>query len=153
MDAVLRAVAIYLILLVVFRLTGKRTLAQITTFDLVILLIVGESTQQAMLGEDFSIVHATLVIVSLVLLQRGSDYLAWKFDAFDRVTEGVPSLLVSDGEVLKKALAANKVKEADILEAARDKQGLERLDQIKWAVLEASGHITIVPKDKAAPQA
>lgn len=151
MDAVLRAVAVYLVLLLIFRLVGRRSLAQATTFDFVILLIVGEATQQALLGEDFSTVPAALVIATLVLMQRGSDLLAFRSKAFDRVTEGVPTLLISDGQVLRPALRTNLLGEADILEAAREKQGLERLDQIKWAVLEKSGAITVVPKDGAAP--
>lgn len=153
MDAVLGALGIYLVLLLVFRLTGKRTLAQVTTFDLVILLIISEATQQALLGDDFSLVHAALVIVTLVLLQRCSDFLAWRFRRFEKVTVGVPSLLVADGAVLTDALDSNRLDESDIMEAARSKQGLERLDQVRWAVLEASGEITIVPVQNAAPQA
>lgn len=153
MDEVLRTIAVYLILLAVFRLTGKRTLAQATSFDLVIVLVVGEATAQALLGEDFSVTRAAIVIVTLVLLQRGSDYLAWKSPRFDRITEGAPSLLISDGQVLPKELRTHKLDESDIMEAARDKHGLERLDQIKWAVLEKSGDITVVPRDKAASEA
>lgn len=149
----LRAAAVYLILLTVFRLTGKRTLAQVTTFDLVILLLVGEATQQALLGEDFSLVHASLVIVTLVLLQHGSDFLAWRFTPFSKVTDGVPSLLVNDGTLLEDALRLNRLDEADVMSAAREKQGLERLDQIRWAVLESSGQITVVPRQNAAPHA
>lgn len=153
MDEVLRTIAVYLILLVAFRLTGKRTLAQATSFDLVIVLVVGEATAQALLGEDFSVTRAAIVIVTLVLLQRGSDYLAWKYKKFDRITEGAPSLLISDGEVLAKELATHKLDASDIMEAARDKHGLERMEQIKWAVLEKSGDITIVPRDEAAAEA
>jgi uncharacterized membrane protein YcaP (DUF421 family) len=64
MDAVLRALAIYLVLMLLFRLVGKRSLAQITTFDFVLILVVGEATQQALLGEDFSITNAALVIAT-----------------------------------------------------------------------------------------
>lgn len=153
MDEVLRTVAVYLILLAVFRLTGKRTLAQATSFDLVIVLVVGEATAQALLGEDFSVTRAAIVIVTLVLLQRGSDYLAWRSKKFDRISEGAPSLLISDGEVLSKELSTYKLDTSDIMEAARDKHGLERLEQIKWAVLEKSGDITIVPREQAASEA
>lgn len=153
MDEVLRTIAVYLILLVVFRVTGKRTLAQATSFDLVIVLVVGEATAQALLGEDFSVTRAAIVIVTLVLLQRGSDYLAWRSKTFDRITEGSPSLLISDGEVLAKELATHKLRESDIMEAARDKHGLERMDQIKWAVLEKSGDITVVPREEEASDA
>ena len=151
MESVIRAIAIYVALTILFRVTGRRSMSHITTFDFVLLLVVGEATQQALLGEDFSIVHGALVIATLLLMQRASDFLAFRSKTFDRVTEGVPTLLISDGQVLTPALETNLLDEADILEAARDKQGLERLDQIKWAVLEKSGSITVVPKDQAAP--
>jgi uncharacterized membrane protein YcaP (DUF421 family) len=67
-DSVLRAAAIYLVLLVLFRVAGRRTLSEITSFDFVLLLVIGEATQQALLGEDFSLIHAVLVIVTLIML-------------------------------------------------------------------------------------
>lgn len=153
MDAVLRAAAIYVVLLLLFRMTGKRTLSQVTTFDFVILLIVGEATQQALLGEDFSIVQAALVIATLLGLDRLSDYLGWRLPTFRRATESVPLILVQDGELLREVMAKEHLGEDDILSAARESQGLERLDQIKWAVLETSGGISIVPEANAAPRA
>jgi uncharacterized membrane protein YcaP (DUF421 family) len=67
-DSVLRAAAIYLVLLVLFRVAGRRTLSEITSFDFVLLLVIGEAIQQALLGEDFSLIHAVLVIVTLIML-------------------------------------------------------------------------------------
>lgn len=153
MDAVLRTLAVYLVLLVIFRLTGKRSLSQVTTFDFIILLIVGEATQQALLGEDFSLTHAALVIATLFLFDRGSDYLAWRFPAFQRATESVPVILVEDGRMLDAVMRKEHISTDDVLAAARETQGLERLDQIKWAVLETSGGISVVPKANAAPHA
>jgi uncharacterized membrane protein YcaP (DUF421 family) len=100
----LRAFALYLVLLVLLRLTGKRSLSQVTTFDFVILLIVGEASQQALLGEDFSVIHAALVIATLLLLDRGSDYLAWRFGWFQRWTQSVPAILVENGRPLNDVL-------------------------------------------------
>ncbi|GAA4697671.1 Protein of unknown function (DUF421) [Promicromonospora umidemergens] len=146
MDAVLRAVAIYVVLLVIFRLTGKRSMAQVTTFDFIILLIVGEATQQALLGEDFSITQAALVIATLVLLERLFDYASWRLPRFKRVAEGLPVIVVENGRPLQEAMTKEQITTDDVLSAARASQGLERMDQIKWAVLEASGGISIVPK-------
>lgn len=146
MDSVLRAMAIYVVLMLLFRLTGKRTLAQVTTFDFVILLIVGEATQQALLGEDFSITHAALVIATLILLDRALDYLGWRFPGFQRKAESRPLVLVEDGKVLHEVLKKEQLDEEDLLGAARQTRGLERMDQIKWAVLETSGGISIIPK-------
>lgn len=94
MQAVLSAAAVYLILMLLFRLTGKRTLAQVTTFDLVLLLIISEATQQALIGEDFSVTQAFIVITTLIALERGSDYLSWRFAGFRRWSESVPVVLV-----------------------------------------------------------
>jgi uncharacterized membrane protein YcaP (DUF421 family) len=152
-DAVLRALAVFVILLVLFRLSGKRTLSQVTTFDFVLLLIVSEATQQALLGEDFSITQAALVIATLIGLDRLSDYLSWRFGWFQRATESVPLVLIEDGRVLHDVMAKAHVDVEEILEAARENQGLERVDQIKWAVLETSGGISVVPKANAAPHA
>jgi uncharacterized membrane protein YcaP (DUF421 family) len=147
MDAVLRAVAIYLILMLLFRLSGKRTLGQVTTFDFVLLLVVGEATQQALLGEDFSVTHAAIVIATLIGMDRASDYFSWRFGPFKRTTESVPVVLLDDGTLLKDVMAKEHVSEDDIMSAARSTRGLERLEQIKYAVMETSGGISIVPKD------
>lgn len=145
MDSVLRAIAIYAFLLVLFRLMGKRSMSQVTTFDFLILLVFSEATQQAILGEDFSITHAALVIATLLVLDRGSDYLSWRFPRFRRATESMPVILVANGQVLEEVLRKEHLSVEDVLTAARESQGLERLDQIKWAVLETSGGISIVP--------
>lgn len=145
MDAVLRALAMYLVLLLLFRMNGKRSMSQVTTFDFVILLIVGESTQQALLGEDFSITHAAVVIATLLGLERLSDYLGWRFPRFRRSTSGTPVILVADGKPLMRTLRAEHLTIEDVTTTARETHGLERLDQIKWAVLEPSGGISVVP--------
>lgn len=150
MDAVLRALALYLILLVLLRLTGKRSLSQVTTFDFVILLIVGEAAQQALLGEDFSLTQAALVIATLLLLDRASDYLAWRFGWFERWTQSVPAILVEDGRPLPDVLAKFHLTEDDVVTAGREAHGVERLDQVKWAVLESSGGISVVPHDDSS---
>ncbi len=146
MDAVLRGLAIYLVLFLLLRVFGKRTLSEVTTFDFVLLLVVGEATQQALLGEDFSITHAAIVVAVLVGLDRASDYLAWRFARFKRVAESIPVILVDNGKLLRTVMDKEHVSEDDILTSARTKHGLENLDQVKYAVMETSGGISIVPK-------
>jgi len=146
MDAVLRAVAIYLVLMLIFRLTGKRTIAQLTPFDFVIILIVGGATQQALLGENFSVTYAALVIATLVLLERLADLLSSRFPLLKRMTESVPVVLVEDGRSLPDVMKREQITTEDVMSSARLNQGLERMDQIRWAVLETSGGISIVPR-------
>jgi uncharacterized membrane protein YcaP (DUF421 family) len=147
MDAVLRAVAMYAILMLIFRITGKRSLAQITTFDFVLLLVVGEATQQALLGNDFSITVAVLVIVTLLLMDVGVDYLQQWFPRLEPVLDDVPLILVEEGAVIERHLKKSRISQGDIMEAAREKQGLERMEQIKYAVLERTGSISIIPRE------
>jgi uncharacterized membrane protein YcaP (DUF421 family) len=146
MDAVMRAVAIYFFLLIVFRLAGQRTLANLTTFDFVLLLVIAEATQQGLLGEDFSVTNAFLVIVTLIGIDIGLSLLKNRFLALDKLLEGVPLVIVVDGKPLKDRMERARVDESDVLVAARERQGLERLDQIRYAVLERTGEISIIPK-------
>lgn len=147
MDAVLRALAIYLVLMLLFRLSGKRTLSQVTTFDFVLLLVIGEATQQALLGEDFSITHAAIVIATLIGLDRAADYLSWRFAPFKRVTESVFLIIIDNGRLLKDVMGKEHISEDDIMQSARTVHGLENLEQVKYAIMEGSGGISIVPRD------
>lgn len=146
MESVLRTAAMFAILMVLFRVTGRRTLGSITNFDFVLLLIISEATQQAMVGDDSSLVNATLVVVTLLLCNIGLSLLKTGFPAAGPLLEGVPTLLVAHGRPLAERLRSARVGEDDVLSAAREAQGLERMEQIRFAVLETNGHISIVPE-------
>lgn len=148
MDAILRGLAIYVLLLIIFRISGKRSLAQITTFDFVLLLIVGEATQQGLLGNDFSLTTSFLVIATLLSLDIGLGLLQGRFPSIAPWVEDVPLILIEDGQMIKRRMDKSRISVSDILEAAREKQGLERLDQIKYAVLERTGSISIIPTEE-----
>jgi uncharacterized membrane protein YcaP (DUF421 family) len=147
MDTVIRAVAIYFGLLLILRGSGKRSLAQVTSFDFVLLLILGEATQQALIGDDFSITTGLLLIASLIGIDMTLSFVKLKSRLLDRWMEGRPVLIVANGEPLQDRMRQERVDLDDILSAAREKQGLERLEQIKYAVLERSGGISIIPRD------
>ena len=97
MDAVLRALAVYLFLLVLFRVSGKRTLAEITTFDFVLLLIIAETTQQALLGEDFSVTNSFLLITTLIGVDIALSVFKQRYPRLDNAIEGQPMILVEHG--------------------------------------------------------
>ena len=145
MDAVLRAAAIYIALLIIFRISGRRTLSEITTFDLILVLIVGEATQQAMLGQDHSFTNALLVIMTLVFLDILISYAKMRSEKLQKVLEGVPTIIVENGCPLHDRMSMARVDEEDVMEAARRLRGIERLDQIRYAVLEVNGGITVIP--------
>ncbi len=149
MDAVLRSVAVYLFLLVMMRLAGRRTLAELTVFDFVLLLIIGESTQQALLGDDFSVVNACIIIVTLIALDVTLSLVKQRSPAVSRLIDGGPMVVVENGRLLEDRARRARIDEEDVLEAARKLRGLERMDQIKFAVLEMNGGITVIAKDDA----
>ncbi len=146
MDAVLRATAIYFFLLLIFRLSGKRTFADVTPFDFVLLLIIAETTQQGLLGEDFSVTNSFLLIITLICIDIGLSLLKNRYPRLDKISEGVPLVILEEGKPHHDRLKKARIDEDDIRAAARESHGLERLDQIKYAILEKSGGISIIPK-------
>ena len=148
MDVVLRAAAIYLILLIIFKIAGRRTLGEITTFDFVLLLVIGEATQQALLGNDFSLINSFLAIVSLIAIDITLSLIKERAPSVAKLIDGVAMIVVEDGQLLHERVRKARLDEDDILTAARETHGLERLDQIKFAVLENNGKISIIPKQQ-----
>ena len=145
MDTILRAAAIYLFLLLVFRLAGKRTLGESTTFDFVLLLLIAETTQQAIVAEDASLTASFLAILTLIGLDILFALLKARWKRLDRWLEGMPMIIVENGRPLRDRMKQEYVDEDDVLTSARE-QGLERMDQIRYAVLERSGSISIIPE-------
>lgn len=148
MESVLRAAALYVILLLLVRLTGRRSLSETTPFDLVLLLVIGEATQQALLGDDFSLVNAVVVIATLLLIDIGLALLKRRSRVAERVIEGVPTIIVADGRPIEERMQRARVSESDVLQAARELQGIATLAEIRWAVLESDGSITVIPRGR-----
>lgn len=146
MESVIRPALVYLFLLVLLRLTGKRTLAQITTFDFVLLLIISEATQQALIGEDNSMINAAIVVATLIGLNVFLSLLKQRYRWVDRILDDIPLVIVADGQPLKDRMDKARVDEDDVLDAAREIHGLERMDQIRHAILERDGQISIIPR-------
>jgi uncharacterized membrane protein YcaP (DUF421 family) len=148
MNPILRGAAIYLFLLLLFRIMGKRSLNETTTFDFVLLLIISEVTQQALVGDDYSITGSALLICTLMGLDLILTLTKKAIPSLGKLTEGAPLIIVEHGKPLKKRMDKTKVDEEDILHAARLNMGLEKMEQIKYAVLEKDGSISIVPFER-----
>ena len=148
MESVIRGLVVYFFLLIVFRISGKQSLSQTTSFDLVLLLIISETTQQAMVDHDHSMTNAFLLIITLVGTTVLLATLKQFFPRLEVILDGQPVLVVDRGQLLRRVMQKCRIDEGDILSAARKTQGLERLDQIKYAILERDGNISVVPKEK-----
>ncbi|AST79646.1 TPA: DUF421 domain-containing protein [Citrobacter farmeri] len=147
MEMVLRALAIYLILLVVFKIAGRRALLQMTSFDLILLLIISEATQQALLGNDFSVTGAMLTIVTLVAIDMLFGFMKKKMNGAESALDGSPVILLDHGEPVMEKMKMVDVSLEDILAAARQSQGITEPSKIKYAILERNGHISVIPDD------
>jgi uncharacterized membrane protein YcaP (DUF421 family) len=144
MEQILRTTAIYGFMMVVFRFAGKRTLKDITVFDFVLLLVLSEGVQQALTSDDFSTVNAWVIIATFLALNIAMSLLKRRFRWLDRLLDGEPLIIVRNGVALEERMAKERVDLDEVMEAARQ-SGLESLDQIKYAVLERNGSISIIP--------
>ena len=146
MDGVLRGLAIYIVLLAFFRAIGNRSVGQITVFDFVLLLIISETTQQALIGDDFSVTQCLVLVATLMGADLVLSRIKQRFPRLDLALEGHPVMLVHDGVLLEDRLKRERVDVSDVLEAAREMQGIESLEGIRHAILERDGKISIIPR-------
>ena len=148
MDMVFRALAIYLFLVVVFKVAGRRALLQMTSFDLILLLIISEATQQALLGQNFSVTGAMITITTLVVVDIIFGLMKKNFSPVENILDGTPVILVENDVPLADKLKKVDVSCDDILISARQNNGITEISQIKYAILERNGHISIIPFEK-----
>jgi uncharacterized membrane protein YcaP (DUF421 family) len=146
MDSVLRGATTYLFVWLIFRLAGKRSLAQITTFDAVLLLIISETTQAALVDNDNSMTNSFLLILTLVGLDIGLSHVRSWFPKLGQAMDGMPLVILDEQGLDDHAMRRERLDKEEILQAARQLQGLANADQIQCAVLEPGGGISVVPK-------
>jgi uncharacterized membrane protein YcaP (DUF421 family) len=147
MEGVLKAALLYFVLMILLRtIAGRRTMGEMTAFDLLLLLIVGDITQEFLVGDDASLTGVVIVISTFVVIDVALSLLQQRFTLLSHWIEGVPTVLCSDGELDQEALRKARIREDEILAAARQSQGIDRREDIKLAMLEANGKISIVPR-------
>lgn len=149
-STILRAAGVYVFLMFVFRFAGHRTLAQLTSFDLILVLIIGDATQNALVGDDTTVMTAAVAIGTLILVDVAMGRGKQVWPVVDHVVDGLPVVLVAHGVEFAERMKREGVDTEDILAAARERHGLTRLDEVEYAVLERSGGISIVPTSSRA---
>ncbi|WP_034342050.1 DUF421 domain-containing protein [Deinococcus misasensis] len=147
MEPIVHGAILYFSLMLIFRVAGKRSLAQTTTFDFVLLLIISETVDNYFMKEDYSFVGVILLIMTLIGLDVLLSMVKQKSPLIERWMDDVPVILIDDGKVLEERLKKSRIDLSDIMESARATQGLERIDQIKYAILERSGSISVIPRE------
>ena len=143
-DIVLRTAAIYAVILIGLRLAGKREMGQMTVFDLVVLLLIANAVQNAMVGPDTSLLGGVLASVVLLVLNIVLARLRLRWPWLRRAIEGSPTVLILHGKVLEDHLRREEV-DKEMLRAALREHGLLNEKGVEVAVLEIDGSISVVP--------
>jgi uncharacterized membrane protein YcaP (DUF421 family) len=149
LEKVIRSAAVYLFLLVAFRLTGKRQLGQMSSFDLIVLLIISNVVQNAMIGNDNSVTGGFIGVATILILNYGIARLVVARKGFERLIEGAPTLLIHNGKVIEQNLRRELLTRDELMAALR-RQGILSVDEVRVALLEETGAITAVKRDPAA---
>jgi uncharacterized membrane protein YcaP (DUF421 family) len=145
MDLVLRAFVTFTFIFIVTRLVGRRELSSLEPFDLILLVVLGDLVQQGVTQDDYSITGAFIVIATMGLMSVGTSYLSFRSSRLRRVMEGVPIVLVENGRLIEPNLRRERLTVDELAEQARAHE-LESIDDIRLAVLETNGEISVIPK-------
>lgn len=145
MNLVIRGIAVYLFILIVFMVAGKKTISEATTFDFVLLLIISEVAQQALFGKDYSLSGCFILVATLVGIDLLLAALKFKSHKLGNWSDGHPLIIINKGVILHKRMRLSIVLEEDILHAALQ-NGISILEEIEYGVLEKDGSISIIPK-------
>lgn len=145
METVIRVAIIYLVIVIGLRLMGKREFGQLSPLELVSLLLVPEIVSQAMASEDFSITNGIIGVATLFTLVFLSAVLMHKFKPVEKLFNGDASVLVAHGRMIENTMNKERVSAEEIY-AEMHKAGLDTIEQVKWAILEGDGKISIVPE-------
>ena len=145
MDVVIRATFAFLFVLFLTRIVGRRELSSLEPFDLIMLVMLGDLVQQGVTQNDFSVTGLVLAGGTIALLTVVVSYASFRFRVLRPALEGYPVILVQDGEPIDRNMSRNRITHDELATAARLQQ-VDRIEDIRWAVLETSGQISIIPK-------
>ena len=146
MEIVVRAVVVYVFLWLLLRGMGRRELAEMSAFEIVILVVIGDLVQQGVTQEDYSLTGAVLAVAPMALLAVASTVVANRSRGARRVLEGVPLVVIHDGRFVVDALHHERVSEDEVREAARQ-NGIADLTTLEWAILEPNGKFSFLQRD------
>lgn len=145
MDLVLRATVMFFVLFLVLRVTGRRELASLSPFEMILLVVMGDLVQQGITQSDYSVTGAVLVIVTLALLSTALQYVTFRFRGLEPVLEGEPILVINDGELIERNLRRERITRSEIEAEARLSQIFDLRD-VRYAVLETNGKISFIER-------
>ncbi|HKG17239.1 MAG TPA: YetF domain-containing protein [Solirubrobacteraceae bacterium] len=145
MDLVIRAAVVFFFILLITRMIGRRELSSLEPFDLIMLVVIGDLVQQGVTQSDYSITGALIVISTIAVLTALMAFVNFRFRPLRRVLEGQPVVLVENGRVVERNMRRERLTREE-LEAEGRQQQVPSVADMRWAVLETSGQISVIPK-------
>jgi uncharacterized membrane protein YcaP (DUF421 family) len=146
MDVVIRAAIMYLFLLFITRVVGRRELSTLEPFDLILLIVLGDLIQQGVTQSDYSFTGLMLAAGTIAIMQTTVSWIGYRSPSkAGLVLEGEPIVIVQDGELLERNIERERIRAEEVLEAAR-KNGIASMEEVDWAILETSGEMTFIKK-------
>jgi len=152
MDIVLRATVMFAIVFGLLRLMGKRELGQMTPFEMVTLVVIGDLIQQGVTHNDFSITGATLAIATFAFWSMALGWLSYRSSRLRRLLEGEPRVIIRNGELLHESLHRDRMTVSEV-ETEMRLAGIASVDEVAWAILEPHGKVSFIGKSDAKPHA
>jgi uncharacterized membrane protein YcaP (DUF421 family) len=147
MDIVLRATVIFVALYLLVRLMGKRELGQMTPFELIVLVVIGDLIQQGVTQNDFSLTGAVIAISTIAFWALVFSWASYLWPRAERILEGEPRVVVRDGELVKGNLRRNRLTLGEI-ESEMRLAGIARMSDVAWAILEPRGKISFIQRSE-----
>jgi uncharacterized membrane protein YcaP (DUF421 family) len=143
MEIVLQTTVVFFALWLLMRGLGKRELSEMSPFDVILLVVMGDLVQQGITQEDMSVTGALLAICTIALWVLVFSFASWRWQRVGKVLEGSPVVVVRDGRLIEEALRMERLPVSEVLEAARQ-QGIADLSDVRLAVFEPSGRISFI---------
>ncbi len=145
MDIAIRAIALYVFVVFVMRMIGRRELSTLTPFDLVLLIVLGDAIQQGLTQDHYSVTGAVIAVSTLAVMQLITSYVSFRVRPLRKVLKGEPIILIEDGKLLSQNLRRERMTADDVAEEMRTQQ-IPTFDQVQWAILESNGTISLIQK-------
>ncbi|HEY4346308.1 MAG TPA: YetF domain-containing protein [Gaiellaceae bacterium] len=146
MDIAIRAIFLYAFVILVMRVIGRRELSTISTIDFVVLMVLGDTIQQGLTQDDYSVTGAVIAVATLATMQLASSYLGFRFVALRKILEGEPIVIIQDGKLIEKNIHRERMTADEVAEEMR-LQSIASFEDVRWGIIERNGKMSFIPKE------
>jgi uncharacterized membrane protein YcaP (DUF421 family) len=149
MDLVIRATVLYVFVVVLMRIIGRRELSTLSPVDLVLLIVLGDALQQGLTQDDYSLTGAITVVTTIAVLQVVTSYVAFRSKKAKKLLEGEPVVIIEDGKLIERNLRRERLRPEDVAEEMRI-EGIGKFADVRWGILESNGQFSFIKNDSSS---